>query len=280
MAIDFRGERLDINTVDPEDFVLHLVRYDFAGKRAQGKVLDLACGIGYGSYFLGNVPLVTSVFGADLSEKAIDYAVKIFNHGKVRFSVESATKTSFPNASFDTIISLETVEHLKEISLFFQEIKRLLRPQGTLVMSVPNKKFFFDAGFANEFHFNEMYFNELSEIAARFFGNAEMYYQRFRQERYEQLRPKPEQKASMKRPKLLRFIPRPVKQLYKYVTKNIKYMQLIQKSILRRYGFDFDKFLEDNTALCAHYAIERIVDDIYNKVPGNFIVVWQRQNDA
>ena len=58
---------------------------------------------------------------------------------------------------------METVEHIENLDDYFSEVVRLLHPNGNLICSVPNKKFYQDAGIQNHFHFNEMYYDSLNQ---------------------------------------------------------------------------------------------------------------------
>jgi SAM-dependent methyltransferase len=115
---------------------LHLARYEFAAKHLRpGRVLDLACGVGYGTKLLaersGN-----PVLGADLSREAIEYARSRYQGPGIEFRVADAMTFADP-AGFDSIVSLETVEHLPDPHGFLAHAVSLLRPGGSFVASVP-----------------------------------------------------------------------------------------------------------------------------------------------
>jgi SAM-dependent methyltransferase len=115
---------------------LHLERYEFAARRLpRGRVLDLACGVGYGTKLLaersGN-----PVVGADLSADAIDYARSRYAGPGVEFRVADAMRFA-DAAGFDAVVSLETVEHLPDPNGFLAHAVSLLRPGGVFVASVP-----------------------------------------------------------------------------------------------------------------------------------------------
>jgi SAM-dependent methyltransferase len=115
---------------------LHLERYEFAAKHLPaGRVLDLACGVGYGTQLLaersGN-----PVVGADLSPDAIAYAQRRYAGANVDFRVDDAMRFD-DAAGFAAIVSLETVEHLPDPQGFLAHAAALLHPGGVLVASVP-----------------------------------------------------------------------------------------------------------------------------------------------
>jgi SAM-dependent methyltransferase len=115
---------------------LHVERYEFAARRLPpGRVLDLACGVGYGTKLLaersGN-----PVVGADVAVEAIDYARRRYGGPGVEFRVADAMGFA-DEGGFDAVVSLETVEHLPDPHGFLAHVVSLLRPGGLLVASVP-----------------------------------------------------------------------------------------------------------------------------------------------
>jgi SAM-dependent methyltransferase len=115
---------------------LHLARYEFAAKHLRpGRVLDLACGVGYGTKLLAERS-GGPVIGADLSPEAIAYARSRYAGPRIEFRVADAM--AFADAAgFDSIVSLETVEHLPDPQRFLAHAVSLLLPGGTFVASVP-----------------------------------------------------------------------------------------------------------------------------------------------
>jgi SAM-dependent methyltransferase len=121
-----------------ETLALHVARYAFAARRlGPGRVLDLACGVGYGTQILARQAAApVSVLGVDAAASAIAYARERYAGDGVDFAVCDAM--SFSDAiGFDAIVSLETVEHLGDPAGFAARLVSLLRPGGVLVASVP-----------------------------------------------------------------------------------------------------------------------------------------------
>ena len=123
-----------------ESLRLHEERYRFAAEHARpGRVLDLACGVGYGTQILAAERSdLSDLLGVDRSREAIEYARRVFGGDRVAF--EQADAMGFgegTSARFETIVSLETVEHLPEPERFVERLARLLAPAGVLIASVP-----------------------------------------------------------------------------------------------------------------------------------------------
>ena len=116
---------------------LHLARYAFAARQLQPeRVLDIACGAGYGSQLLAQQRAGISVLGVDVSEAAIDYARTHYSAPNVEFRVSDALDFEDTDG-FDSIVSLETVEHVKAPGALLSHLSSLLRPGGVLIASVP-----------------------------------------------------------------------------------------------------------------------------------------------
>jgi 2-polyprenyl-3-methyl-5-hydroxy-6-metoxy-1,4-benzoquinol methylase len=130
------SERIDPQAVPAGILSIHSVRYEFAAPLCVNKkVLDVACGAGYGSGLLGHSAL--AVTGVDIEPQAVEYARQHYANDKVRFVVGDVTALAFPDASFDVVVSFETLEHVRNAEGFLREVQRVLIPDGTFVVSTP-----------------------------------------------------------------------------------------------------------------------------------------------
>lgn len=121
-----------------ETLELHLARYRFAAEHARpGRLLDIACGVGYGTRLLADArPELREVVGVDLDAEAVAYARERYAGDRVRFAQGDATHWQEAEG-FDTVVSLETVEHVEDPAALIAHLASLLRPGGVLVASVP-----------------------------------------------------------------------------------------------------------------------------------------------
>lgn len=117
---------------------ISIERYEFAARHARpGRVLDLACGVGYGTKILADrAGGCAQALGVDLSPDAIAYARRRYGGPRVEFAACDAMRFADPGG-FDTIVSIETLEHLPDPAAFVARLVPMLRPGGVLVASVP-----------------------------------------------------------------------------------------------------------------------------------------------
>lgn len=167
--IEFTGERF----VPTEQGVIrqeHLHRYAWCLPLAEGKdVLDVASGEGYGSAMLAG--RARSVVGVDISHDAVAHASSKYRDvGNLQYVQGSAAAIPLADDSVDIVVSFETIEHLLEQEEMMAEIRRVLRPDGIMVMSSPNKQVYSDqAGYHNDFHVKELYLNEFTALVSSHF---------------------------------------------------------------------------------------------------------------
>jgi GT2 family glycosyltransferase/SAM-dependent methyltransferase/predicted nucleic acid-binding Zn-ribbon protein len=175
--VKFTGERF-VPSESGEIRQEHVHRYGWVRAFVQGKrVLDVACGEGYGSAMLAEV--ADAVVGVDVSADAIAHAKQRYERENLQFVLGDAAALDLPAGGFDIVVSFETIEHLTAQQSMLDGIKRVLAPNGMLIISSPNKKVYSDlAGHHNEFHVKELYFEELDELLRERFRHVDYFGQR------------------------------------------------------------------------------------------------------
>ncbi|MBH2009191.1 MAG: class I SAM-dependent methyltransferase [Xanthomonadaceae bacterium] len=158
---------------------IHMARYAIVRSLCVDKVvLDMACGEGYGSRLLAQWG-ARRVVGVDISAEAIDQAQRLFASDSVEFRRAAADTIDMAWAAgtFDLIVSLETIEHVPEPVALLESFKRLLKPDGVMVISCPNDWWYYpSAEERNPFHLRKYTFDEFQTESERVLGRATAWY--------------------------------------------------------------------------------------------------------
>ncbi|GLQ48025.1 hypothetical protein GCM10007862_30760 [Dyella lipolytica] len=176
--MEFTGERY-LPTLPGEIRHEHLHRYAWCRTLVEGKaVLDIACGEGYGSAMLAR--RAASVIGVDISAEAVQHAMQTYaGIAGLEYREGNAASIPLPDNSVDIVVSFETIEHHDKHVEMIDEIRRVLRPDGVLIMSSPNRPVYTEkAAHYNEFHVKELDFAEFDALLHARFQQVRYYGQR------------------------------------------------------------------------------------------------------
>ncbi|MGH2848007.1 MAG: class I SAM-dependent methyltransferase [Thermoleophilaceae bacterium] len=152
----------------------HMHRYRFAAQLCAGlRVLDLACGTGYGSAILRET--ASGVHGVDLDAGTVDTArVTIGSEHDVTFEAADAAECLRRELSdFDAIVCFEGLEHLPDPADALQSLRRHAAGGRKLILSVPNSR---GLGERNEFHATDFGYDEVRS-SLEGFGEVTLLYQ-------------------------------------------------------------------------------------------------------
>lgn len=165
--MEFTGERY-CPGIKGEIALEHYLRYALAARLAKGReVLDIASGEGYGSALLAKT--AKKVIGVDVSPQAIENAMTVYNAPNLEFILGDAARIPLPDDSVDMVTSFETIEHHDRQEEMMAELRRVLRPDGLLMLSSPDRAMNEDLVGHNPFHVRELYKDELAGLAGRHF---------------------------------------------------------------------------------------------------------------
>jgi 2-polyprenyl-3-methyl-5-hydroxy-6-metoxy-1,4-benzoquinol methylase len=164
--LTFTGERF-LPSARGELWSEHWHRYHYVLPFVAGKVvLDCASGEGYGTVLMA--AQAAYVTGVDVSYEAVHHARSTYaGVSNCAYLQASATALPVADSSVDVVVSFETIEHVDAQAQlqFMTEIARVLKPDGLLIMSSPNKAEYTDKRhFDNTFHVREMYADEFAAL--------------------------------------------------------------------------------------------------------------------
>ncbi|MBS1525985.1 MAG: class I SAM-dependent methyltransferase [Bacteroidetes bacterium] len=173
MKEKWTGERLE-TFVFNETTIEHLHRYALVMPFVENKaVLDIACGEGYGSKLIASK--ARQVTGVDIDAETIQTAQAKYKAANLSYKQGSADQIPVADLSVDVVVSFETIEHHDKHEEMMQEVKRVLKPGGVLIISSPEKTG--EVSF-NEFHVKELTFNEFKELISKHFRFHKFYNQK------------------------------------------------------------------------------------------------------
>lgn len=178
MKKNWTGERLE-TFIYSRDTIEHLHRYAIAATYTKDKVvLDVASGEGYGSNLLSKN--ASKVYGVDIDAQAVSLASEKYKKSNLEFKQGSAALIPIESGSIDVVVSFETIEHHDKHDEMLSEIKRVLKPDGMLIISTPDKLIYSDKrNFKNEFHVKELYKDEFVALISKYFSKSQLLFQNF-----------------------------------------------------------------------------------------------------
>jgi ubiquinone/menaquinone biosynthesis C-methylase UbiE len=170
--LEWTGERFVPWARDATLAYEHLHRYLWASHLVRGKrVLDLACGEGYGASILAED--AASVCAVDIDDQAVDHASEKYRQANLRFLRADVTDLPITDDhSFDVIVCFEAIEHIEQQEKLIGEVVRLLEHDGLFIISTPNKdNYRTGAEGPNPFHVKELSFGEFDTLLSQRFAH-------------------------------------------------------------------------------------------------------------
>jgi SAM-dependent methyltransferase len=146
-------------------FRRHEAAYRFAADRMRGPILDAGCGEGYGAAMLAS--MAHPVVGVELDGLTARHAAS--RYPSIRVTQADACRLPFRTGAFGGAVALQVLEHLWCPEEFVAAVREVLRPDGSLVLSTPNRPTFSPGGVRNPFHSHEYTAEEVRALLERSF---------------------------------------------------------------------------------------------------------------
>jgi len=151
----------------------HEGRYRWAAGAVDGKeVLDAGCGVGYGAEMLAEAG-ASRIVGLDIAAEAVEDAI-LRTNSIGEFVVGDLERLPFTACSFDVAVCFEVIEHVHRRELALDELRRVLRPDGVLIVSSPNRNVYLPG---NPHHVHEYTPSELHAALTKRFRHVTLYRQ-------------------------------------------------------------------------------------------------------
>lgn len=152
----------------------HLVVYEWIAGRVGGlRVIDMACGEGYGSATLART--AAGVIGVDANPEAHEHARLRYGGGSLRFERDLIETFSAPA---DAVVFLQTIEHLQDAGAALAHFKELVGPGGVVYLSTPNVRTLAPKGAErsdNPWHVHEYTAAELEQLCSEHFAEVQLF---------------------------------------------------------------------------------------------------------
>jgi SAM-dependent methyltransferase len=151
IAYNRLGLKRRVRPHDLKNFRNHMKFYEFAAQFALGqRAIDVGCGSGYGCKILRDAG-AAEVHGTDVSRQALRFAHKHYGPD-ASFTRQSITDLhAYPDEFGDLVVSSEVLEHIKEYGLqsrALDELRRVTKPGGLLIVATPNSELLGEHGFS------------------------------------------------------------------------------------------------------------------------------------
>jgi 2-polyprenyl-3-methyl-5-hydroxy-6-metoxy-1,4-benzoquinol methylase len=155
-------------------FRRHLAAYEWIAERVAGlRVIDMACGEGYGSDMLATA--AASVVGVDANPEAHEHARLRYRRANLRFERDLVETFSEPA---DVVVFLQTIEHLTDPGVILEHMRSLVGDRGSVFVSTPNVLTLAPAGASrsdNPWHVHEYRAHEFAQLCRTHFATVQMH---------------------------------------------------------------------------------------------------------
>jgi SAM-dependent methyltransferase len=174
--LELTGERM-LPDVPAENYWYrrHLAVYEWIGARVAGaRVIDMACGEGYGAEVLSRS--AASVLGVDANPEAFEHAQLRYRRQNLSFERGMVEMHGEPGV-YDAVVFLQTIEHVQDPAGVLGHFRRLLRPGGVAYVSTPNLLTLAPPGAAksdNPWHIREYRASEFDDLCHQVFDDVEL----------------------------------------------------------------------------------------------------------
>ncbi len=118
--------------------VIESIRSITENGKIDANILEIGCGLGYLTYSLNKEGYSSQ--GLDISQAAVNQAIQ--NYGDHYICADIQEYAINHGKEYDVVIFTEVIEHLNDISIFMESIKKLLKSDGKIILTTPNKSFY------------------------------------------------------------------------------------------------------------------------------------------
>jgi len=164
MGLYDSAERVSLEVQNNYLFQRSIKAYYEASTIISGKVLEIGTGSGYG------VEIISGIASEFVTVDKFDTKIDFSKYPNVKFVQQNVPPLDFEANSFDSAITFQVVEHIKDDHAFIREIHRVLKPGGKLVITTPNSKMSITR---NPWHIREYTVQQFKNLLSKYFSKVE-----------------------------------------------------------------------------------------------------------
>ncbi len=233
-------------------YLRHLKAYQFSQEFLPHNniILEIGSGEGYGTNLLSET--AEKIIGLDKDSPAIEHANQKYGSEKCLFQLFAGDRLPFEDNRFDAVVTFQVIEHIEDDIGFVKEAYRVLKEDGQLLVTTPNRTYRLKPGEKpwNKFHVREYYAEDLERVLKRVFSDVRVWGIRGKEEA---------QKIEIERIKkgfksidplnLRRLIPLTIKPALATVMRKLTGRKLLTESLeesIKRFDSDDFYIIKDN----------------------------------
>lgn len=152
-------------------FLRHQFAYEYTAQQLTptDHVMDAGCGEGYGTFILSQH--VNETVGLDVDPDTVRHATAQYGTPQCRFQIYDGRRFPFPDQTFEAVVSFQVIEHIVDDAGYLLELNRILKVEGRLILTTPNRLYRLNPGQKpwNRFHVREYEPEQLRLLLSRHF---------------------------------------------------------------------------------------------------------------
>ena len=157
----------------------HLFAYECAARfiNERTRVLEVGFGDGYGCAYLAKKLPASDFHAIDLAPSLSAISSRKYPFGNCQFLAYDGRRIPFEDHFFDIILSFQVIEHVEDVEAYLLEMSRVLKPNGLILLSTPNRILRLADGQApvNRFHLREYSAKQLESSLTKHFQEVNLY---------------------------------------------------------------------------------------------------------
>lgn len=160
-------------------YLRSLFAYEFASSyiESSSRVLEVGYGDGYGTVYLARKLPTCQFFAIDLAASLSDISTKKYALDNCHFVTYDGNRIPYESSSFNVIVSFQVIEHVENVDAYLHEMIRVLKPDGKIIISTPNRVHRLAEGQKpwNRFHLREYSVKQLQSVLETCFQHVDLY---------------------------------------------------------------------------------------------------------